>query len=204
MLVFFFFFRAPKRPMSAFLAYANSKRRKVKEMHSKAASTEISRILARMWKDAPEEERKKYIDEEFALRQEYKIAIDQWRENEALKRQTEMTEGDILAVQEKVNETDNLMMQSNQISARIPIQSEPLNTGINQGDYPSQNLLLSGAASHRLVEHRHDTQRNTQNLYYQTHPPDFYYPGIEPGFEDGNYYGAARPSVCNEVNQQST
>ena len=90
---------APKRPMSAFLSFSNSKRAKVKEENPHVGNAEISRILAKMWKEAPGEERKKHIDREYKLRQEYKTAIASWkkkcdeqieatrkaRENEALR-----------------------------------------------------------------------------------------------------------------------
>lgn len=72
---------APKRPMSAFLSYSNSKRAKVKVDNPDISNADISRILARMWKEAPEEERKIHIEKEYALRQSYKKAIAEWRKN---------------------------------------------------------------------------------------------------------------------------
>lgn len=91
--------KAPKRPMSAFLSFSNSKRAYVKKKHKNSKNAEISRILAQMWKDADADEKKTFIDEEFALRQQYKIAMSEWkrqseqemkskrreRENEAMK-----------------------------------------------------------------------------------------------------------------------
>ena len=72
---------APKRPMSAFLSFSNSKRSHVKNKHPTMGNAEVSRILAQMWKDAPDEERKEHIDKEFKLRQEYKVAIAKWRKS---------------------------------------------------------------------------------------------------------------------------
>ena len=91
--------KAPKRPMSAFLSFSNSKRAYVKNKHKDAKNAEVSRILAQMWKDADAETKKVFIDEEFALRQQYKIRMTEWkrqseeeiktmrieRENEAMK-----------------------------------------------------------------------------------------------------------------------
>jgi len=91
--------KAPKRPMSAFLFFSNSKRAYVKSKHKDSKNAEVSRILAKMWKDADTEEKKPFVDEEFALRQQYKIAMAEWkrkaeeeikakrdeRENEAMK-----------------------------------------------------------------------------------------------------------------------
>jgi hypothetical protein len=70
---------APKRPMSAFLAFSNLKRAEVKEMNPGLGNSERSRVLAKMWKEAPEDERKEYIDKEYKLRQLYKTAIAEWR-----------------------------------------------------------------------------------------------------------------------------
>ena len=70
---------APKRPMSAFLSFSNSKRAYVKNKHKDAKNAEVSRILAQMWKDADAEEKKAFVDEEFALRQQYKIAMSEYK-----------------------------------------------------------------------------------------------------------------------------
>jgi hypothetical protein len=72
---------APKRPMSAFLAFSNLKRAEVKEQNPGLGNSERSRVLAKMWKEAPEDERKDYIDKEYKLRQVYKTAIAEWRRN---------------------------------------------------------------------------------------------------------------------------
>mmetsp|Transcript_11100 Transcript_11100/g.32120 ORF Transcript_11100/g.32120 Transcript_11100/m.32120 type:complete len:413 (-) Transcript_11100:360-1598(-) len=91
--------KAPKRPMSAFLSFSNSKRSEVKGRHKDAKNAEVSRILAQMWRDADAEEKKAFIDEEYTLRQQYKVAMTEWkrqceeeiktkreeRENEAMK-----------------------------------------------------------------------------------------------------------------------
>lgn len=79
---------APKRPMSAFLSFSNSKRSYVKEKYPNVGNAEISRILAQMWKDATPEERKDHVDKEFKLRQEYKTAIAEWRRNSEMEIQT--------------------------------------------------------------------------------------------------------------------
>lgn len=73
---------APKRPMSAFLSYSNSKRSNVKRENPGLTNAEVSRVLASMWKQCTEIEKQSYIDEEFGLRQKYKVAIADWRANE--------------------------------------------------------------------------------------------------------------------------
>jgi len=72
---------APKKPMSAFLAFSNGKRKQVKEANPGLNSAGLSRTLADMWKNAPKDERQK--------RQEYKEAMNQWREVEDKKLEQE-------------------------------------------------------------------------------------------------------------------
>lgn len=72
---------APKRPMSAFLAFSNSRRASIKRNQPDASNADISRALAAMWRHAPEDLRQTYINEEFAKRQEYKAAMLDWRKN---------------------------------------------------------------------------------------------------------------------------
>jgi hypothetical protein len=71
---------APKRPMSAFLAYSHAKRAQVKNENPNMNNAEISRVLAQMWKDASEEEKHEHIEHEYELRQKYLREIAVWRE----------------------------------------------------------------------------------------------------------------------------
>jgi len=70
---------APKRPMSAFLFYSNSKRGMIRRKHKNVSNADISKILSKMWKEATPEERKVYIDREFSLRQEYKVKMAEYK-----------------------------------------------------------------------------------------------------------------------------
>ena len=72
---------APTRPMSTFLAYSNAKRAEVKKKNPTMNNVELSRALAQMWKEAPDEEKKDHIDKEYQLRQTYLSEIAIWREN---------------------------------------------------------------------------------------------------------------------------
>jgi hypothetical protein len=70
---------APKRPMSAYLAFANGRRAEVKAQNQECSNGEISKILSNMWKEAAEEMKKKYRDEETSLWDTYKSGIVEWR-----------------------------------------------------------------------------------------------------------------------------
>lgn len=52
--------KKPTRPMSAFLHFAREQRQMVREKHPEAKITEITRILASMWRNLTEEEKKPY------------------------------------------------------------------------------------------------------------------------------------------------
>jgi hypothetical protein len=73
---------APKRPMSAFLAFANSRRGAVKQGLPGGSNGDISRALAAMWKEAPEDLRQQYFDEEKGKRELYKTAMSEWKKND--------------------------------------------------------------------------------------------------------------------------
>lgn len=80
---------APKRPMSAFLAYSHSRRAEIRAANPEMDNIDVSRELAKMWKVAPEEEKKVYIEKEAELRKQYKIDIAKWREEHAEKEAVE-------------------------------------------------------------------------------------------------------------------
>jgi hypothetical protein len=66
----------PKRPVSAYLAFANSRRADVRrQMQKKVSNTELSRELAKMWKESPDEVRHSYIAEAKQKRQKYLAAM---------------------------------------------------------------------------------------------------------------------------------
>jgi hypothetical protein len=72
--------KIPKRPMSAFFAFSLEKRSEVKQKNPDFNNTQISRHLALLWKEAKADEKKKYIDKEFILRQKYLADITSWRQ----------------------------------------------------------------------------------------------------------------------------
>jgi HMG (high mobility group) box len=71
---------APKRPMSAFFDFSNSRRAQFRKMHPIATNGEISSILAKVWKEAPHEVKREYIEREARLRDQYKRDIAAWTE----------------------------------------------------------------------------------------------------------------------------
>jgi HMG (high mobility group) box len=98
--------------MSAFLAYSQVMRAEEKRKNPDSTNTQLSRRLAKQWKDAHEDEKKVYIDQEYGLRQEYLVRIAAWRRaNEArIKTQRQCREEDAInriTDKENVNDENN-------------------------------------------------------------------------------------------------
>lgn len=63
---------APKRPMSAFLKYSQTRRSLVKQQNPDMSNTDVSRLLGEMWRSAPEREKRPYVETEERERAAYK------------------------------------------------------------------------------------------------------------------------------------
>eukprot|EP00980_Cylindrotheca_fusiformis_P003133 scaffold721_cov131-Cylindrotheca_fusiformis.AAC.23 len=74
---------APKRPMSAFLKYSQTRRAKVKEDNPDMSNTDVSRLLGEMWRNASSRERSPYVEQEERERAIYKENIRKWRDDQA-------------------------------------------------------------------------------------------------------------------------
>lgn len=71
----------PKKPVSAYLSFANSRRSTVARQFPSATNVEISKILSRMWKKASQQDRQEYIDIEAISRKSYHQALKTWQES---------------------------------------------------------------------------------------------------------------------------
>lgn len=74
----------PKKPLSAYLSFSNKNRLLVRQKYPNASNGQISRILASMWREAPEAVKAPFLEEETRLRQEYKDLIAARREQAVL------------------------------------------------------------------------------------------------------------------------
>lgn len=85
---------APKRPMSAFLAFANSRRAEVKAQNPNGSNGEISKILSKMWKEAPTSVQQEYRGKEAAQWATYKGEMTLWRKkNDGRKKGSRILQG---------------------------------------------------------------------------------------------------------------
>jgi len=142
---------APKRPMSSFLSFSNNKRAITKQQHPGKTNAEISRILAVMWKDAPEDERNIHIAKEAKLREEYKIAIAEWKKNaeDELKALRDEREGtarkaaaNVSSMEPPATMSSGLPFNNNAFSAMQDVKSMTPNNATNQFFYNMQQQQL--------------------------------------------------------------
>jgi hypothetical protein len=90
----------PKRPMSAFLAFSHCHRAEAKKKHPELSNNQITRLLAKQWKVAPDDEKKKFIEQECALRQKYLEDITCWRQNQKYEHLTQRQKREEMALKE--------------------------------------------------------------------------------------------------------
>lgn len=135
---------APKRPMSAFLSYSNSKRAHVKSSNPDIGNAEVSRVLAKMWKEAPEEERRIHIEKEFELRQRYKSAIAIWRQNADEELKAVRKKREDIALQ-RLDSPENFMPGSAVLARRhIPMEDHGgAPPEVSPDSHPKSSLLRS-------------------------------------------------------------
>lgn len=70
---------APKRPLSAFLKFSNSRRKGLKRQYPDATNADLSKMLSKMWHESEKDYRQKFIDEAAELSTVYKEEMAVWR-----------------------------------------------------------------------------------------------------------------------------
>ena len=117
---------APKRPMSAFLKFSQSRRKHVKEDNPDMANTDISRLLGEMWRNASEREKAPYVEQEKRERAIYKKDIARFREGQAR--------------QDAASRTSHKIVQQ---MAKFPTQAhEETHTSATEADNVASNHML--------------------------------------------------------------
>lgn len=116
---------APKRPMSAFLAYSNKRRAALKRENQSLTNSDLSKMLSASWKKEKEEVKQKYMDEEKKLRDQYKIDVAEWRKKAAEEKLKERQEREAFAMQAAE-------ARAKDPNAVIPGLNPPQNSNSNQ------------------------------------------------------------------------
>lgn len=70
---------APKRPMSAFLMYAQNKRRQLQAENPDIPNADISRMLGEHWRCASPDEKKQFLEREAVERRVYRAMMEGWK-----------------------------------------------------------------------------------------------------------------------------
>lgn len=71
---------APKRAMSAFLSFSQQMRPQVRAKNPNMKNTDISGVLAQMWREGTEEEKAPHINRELRDREKYHEDMSKWKE----------------------------------------------------------------------------------------------------------------------------
>lgn len=154
---------APKRPMSAFLAYSQKMRSVVKNENQHLSNTEISKLLAEMWRNAPEDIRQEYIEQESKQRQIYKVNMDEWRtkQEEALMTQRREREKIALDVIANGGGDEEIRKHRQQMAAQSMQQQH------------TAGMYAQSARVSQYPEPREDPSRGyySQPPYYTSNPP---------------------------------
>lgn len=74
---------APKRPMSAFLAFSNERRAELKKLHPGVSNGGLSKMLSQQWKEISPDSKAKYVDNEAELRAKYKTDMAEFRKRKS-------------------------------------------------------------------------------------------------------------------------
>lgn len=77
---------APRRPMSAFLMYAQQKRRSLQSENPDIPNNDISRLLGEIWRNASPSEKRPHMEREEVERKLYKAKVEKWKNDEKLEK----------------------------------------------------------------------------------------------------------------------
>ena len=70
---------APKRPMSAFLMFAQNKRKHLQADNPDMSNADISRLLGELWRNASREDKSPYLEREEMERKYYRAKMESWK-----------------------------------------------------------------------------------------------------------------------------
>jgi len=71
---------APKRAMSGYMLFAESKRSEVKTSNPDVPMTGLSTIFGKLWQEASEEEKRPFVEKSAALKEEYNKKLEAYKQ----------------------------------------------------------------------------------------------------------------------------
>jgi len=151
----------PKRPMSAFLAFANSRRAETKANNPDCTNGEISKLLSSKWKEAPESVKQKYREEEAELWATYKEQMADYRKkNDGRKKSKTMDFKKVKVTKAKSNKKSKPSSTNHKTFDNDSLSDESFDVpnfgsfgaqGIEQGMNASQDDIMAASAALRGV-----------------------------------------------------
>lgn len=177
---------SPKKPVPAYFAFSNERRQEVKNSHPSATNGEVSRLLSKMWKDAPEEVRKFYLDREAQEREKYTESMTEWKAKrrredakQAFEETSRVDSGEAHKVEEEAKEKDIAVQQkegfnsgANNINAGVSFrapapfvhQSQELSPVVGDGREDAQMNHSAASSSYDTYSRLLHEQRLSQEL----------------------------------------
>lgn len=156
---------APKKPSSAYLSFANSKRALVKKMKPNVSNAEISKTLSDMWKSAPPDVKQPYIQKEARLREQYKIDIANWRAKMESEKDVQRKEREDLALK-KTLELEHYMRAQQQVESAETSGSTSQHEGGLVDTNPDSTMNVESLLRHASAV----ALRSSPNREKQYHP----------------------------------
>ena len=180
---------APKRPMSSFLSYSNSKRSEIKRTHPGISNSDASKLLAKMWKEALCEEKREHIEREERLREIYKREIAEYRNKKKNDIEEVREEREKAALRYIDNRAKGIIDESELLSVSWG-PNEGSNNGTNpeqQGHYPPHAAYDGAAYGDPYYSHPYHHGPPPPHGYHAPPIPHGYHGGPPP---QPHYYAA--------------
>jgi HMG (high mobility group) box len=141
--------------MSAYLCFANARRGAVKAQNPDCSNGEISRLLAEMWKNTPDEIKRPFKEEEQAKWEAYKQGMKDWRKahdkrkKSQLKRLTEVNtpfDGQAGSSREKKKQSKTSDVDFGPIDGESGFDDHLGLQGIDQHGNPNPDEIMAASA----------------------------------------------------------
>mmetsp|Transcript_20684 Transcript_20684/g.39328 ORF Transcript_20684/g.39328 Transcript_20684/m.39328 type:complete len:334 (-) Transcript_20684:373-1374(-) len=163
----------PKKPMSAFLAFGNERRKAIGDANPSLTNAEISSLLSKLWKQCPVDVKQAYRDREAREREIFKKYRAEWE-----------LEKDMSLLEASANEDCELSTAT----ASSLVQSDDETTEMDTKIPSSTSQVTSKEASRHVTNHHSPVDYENPLVNVKSHTPSFFRPPTMPN---------ATPQVIN-------
>jgi HMG (high mobility group) box len=178
---------APKRPMSSFLAYSNSRRAALKREHPKSTNADLSRMLSKSWKELPPTERAVYMAEERKLREKYKTDMSEWRNKVAEEKKVEREEREAAAMEASETGQPPQVMEQDGMAANLGSMNKKWTRSLpNRQQEEMQQLQQQAQQTQQKMQQNHVQDAQQQQLHDMASSGAFANPYFQAAAFGGN------------------